>query len=319
VGRANLHSLRDNSPRTGKRFLAGQDAKRGHFCVIGVGSCAAGRALRARILICEAGPPCQHAHGDPATPSSPRWMAGNLLCRWQRGRCGPGFRTRSSSSSPTIDKKPDRDTNPGVEAARRPPFAVDCPYAVPDSPRRCHDCSALQGLAWRTVAGARGGRGEISPPPPTTRHLPDAEQAVTPCGRHFALHGRRAATDRCRGSPCEAAQGRGLSTLDLCDFNNRRARRPAAAAMAAVDGGSRQDSRRPNPPSRVLARAVGRAPRWSMRCHAMTSAPNRSRLSKPWPARHALGKGRTAPDPTSENRINSCAFDQRGRPRTRLR
>ncbi|MBL4558296.1 MAG: toprim domain-containing protein [Rhodobacteraceae bacterium] len=63
------------------------------------------------------------------------------------------------------DEKPDRDGNPGVEAARKVALAVDGRLAVPDSPGDANDLFCAEGpdAVVPLVAGAT----RIPPPPPT--------------------------------------------------------------------------------------------------------------------------------------------------------
>ncbi len=63
------------------------------------------------------------------------------------------------------DTKPDRDTNPGVEAARKAALAVDARLAVPETPGDANDLFCAEGPA--AVAALIEGAAKIPPPPPT--------------------------------------------------------------------------------------------------------------------------------------------------------
>ena len=63
------------------------------------------------------------------------------------------------------DTKPDRDTNPGVEAAHKAGLAVDARLAVPETPGDANDLFCAEGPA--AVAALIEGAAKIPPPPPT--------------------------------------------------------------------------------------------------------------------------------------------------------
>ena len=63
------------------------------------------------------------------------------------------------------DTKPDRDTNPGVEAARKAAMAVDARIAVPVAPGDANDLYCADGP--EAVAALVAGAAKIPPPPPT--------------------------------------------------------------------------------------------------------------------------------------------------------
>ena len=156
-----LHTLETIAPDGAKRFLAG-GAKRGHFCVIGVNPTSFAEAV-GPILICEGwatGASLAMATGHTVIAAMD---AGNLL------PVAKALRARFPGADLVLvadnDLRPDRDTNPGVEAARKAALAVDARIAIPVTPGDANDlfCAAGPEAVEALIAGAT----KIAPPPPS--------------------------------------------------------------------------------------------------------------------------------------------------------
>jgi len=156
-----LHSLETIAPDGAKRFLAG-GAKRGHFAVVGLDPTPLAEPA-GPLLICEGwatGASLQMATGHVVIAAMD---AGNLL------PVAETLRARFAHADLVLvadnDTKPDRDTNPGVEAARKAATSVDARIAVPEVPGDAHDlfCTAGPEAVVALVAGAA----RIPPPAPT--------------------------------------------------------------------------------------------------------------------------------------------------------
>ena len=169
-----LHSLETIAPDGAKRFLAG-GAKRGHFAVVGAEP-APLTEPDGPILICEGWATGASLHIATGHSVIAAMDAGNLL------PVAEAFRARFADADLVLvadnDTKPDRDTNPGVDAARKAALAVDARIAVPEAPGDANDlfCAAGPDAVAALVAEAA----KIPPPPPTYAAptlTPDAARA----------------------------------------------------------------------------------------------------------------------------------------------
>ena len=116
-----LHSLETIAPDGAKRFLAG-GAKRGHFAVVGAEPAPLAE-LSGPLLICEGWATAASLHMATGHDVIAAMDAGNLL------PVAEALRARFADADLILvadnDTKPDRDTNPGVDAARKAALAVD--------------------------------------------------------------------------------------------------------------------------------------------------------------------------------------------------
>ena len=156
-----LHSLETIAPDGAKRFLAG-GAKRGHFCVIGMDP-APMSDPSGPILICEGwatGASVAIATGHTVIAAMD---AGNLL------PVAEVLRARLPNVDLVIvadnDAKPDRDTNPGVDAARKAALAFDARIAIPVSSGDANDLFCAEGP--EAVVALIADAARIPPRPPT--------------------------------------------------------------------------------------------------------------------------------------------------------
>jgi len=156
-----LHSLETIAPDGAKRFLAG-GAKRGHFAVIGADPAPLPEPT-GPILICEGWGTGASLHMATGHTVIAAIDAGNLL------PVAEALRARLPADDLVIvadnDLKPDRDTNPGVLAARKAALAVDARIAVPVAPGDANDLFCTDGP--EAVASLVAGAAKIPPPPPT--------------------------------------------------------------------------------------------------------------------------------------------------------
>ncbi len=156
-----LHSLETIAPEGAKRFLAG-GAKRGHFAVIGADPAPLPEPT-GPILICEGWGTGASLHMATGHTVIAAMDAGNLL------PVAEALRARFPADDLVIvadnDTKPDRDTNPGVLAARKAALAVDARIAVPVAPGDANDLFCTDGP--EAVASLVAGAAKILPPPPT--------------------------------------------------------------------------------------------------------------------------------------------------------
>lgn len=160
-GDGRLHSVETIAPDGAKRYLAG-GAKRGHFAVVHAGP-APLIAPTGPILICEGwatGASLYMATGHMVIAAMD---AGNLLPVAQ------SLHARFPQANFVLvadnDQKPDRDTNPGVEAARKVAVLLDARLAVPEMPGDANDLFCTEGAG--AVAALVAGAAQIPPPPPT--------------------------------------------------------------------------------------------------------------------------------------------------------
>jgi len=156
-----IHSLETIAPDGAKRFLAG-GAKKGHFALVGFDPAPLAEPA-GPVLICEGwatGASLAMATGHTVIAAMD---AGNLL------PVAEALRARFPDADLILvadnDAKPDRDTNPGVEAARKAALAVDARIAIPTSPGDANDLFCAEGP--EAVVALIAGAARIPPPPPT--------------------------------------------------------------------------------------------------------------------------------------------------------
>ncbi len=156
----NLHSLEFIAPDGAKRYLAG-GAKRGHFVVVGEDPAPITDPV-VPLLICEGW----------ATGASLRATTGHtVIAAMDAGNLRPvaqALRSRFPEADLVIvadnDTKPERDTNPGVEAARKATLTVDARIAVPEHPGDANDLFRAAGP--NAVAALVAGAAKLPSPPP---------------------------------------------------------------------------------------------------------------------------------------------------------
>jgi len=169
-----LHSLETISTAGEKRYLAG-GAKRGHFAVVGTDPAPLPEPT-GPLLICEGWATGASLHLATGLSVVAAMDASNLLPVAQ------ALRTQFPEADLVLvadnDLKPDRDTNPGVEAARKAAIAVDARLAVPAPPGDANDLFGVEGP--EAVAALVAAAARIPPLPPTypAPHLsPDEARA----------------------------------------------------------------------------------------------------------------------------------------------
>lgn len=160
-GHGKLHSLEFIAADGAKRFLAG-GAKRGHFTVIGEVPASLVQP-DGPLLICEGwatGASLAMATGHSVIAAMD---AGNLL------PVATALRQQWPDADLVIvadnDARPDRDSNPGVEAARKAAMAVDARLAVPVTPGDANDLFCIDGAP--ALANLIADAAKIAPSPPT--------------------------------------------------------------------------------------------------------------------------------------------------------
>jgi putative DNA primase/helicase len=291
-----IHSLETIAPDGAKRFLAG-GAKKGHFAVVGAepGPIA---EPEGPILICEG-----WATGASLAMATSHTViaamdAGNLL------PVAVALRTRFPDADLVLladnDAKPDRDGNPGVEAARKVALAVDGRLAVPDSPGDANDLFCAQGA--EAVAALVAGAALIPSPPPTY-----PAPALSPGEARASLAeaiARFMAAIPDYWAAVEAAQEEANSAdgdRDPLDFNIvARAALPPLLGLPVDVGLGKTSSARAAIAELIAAGGLG--PR-----KVVYAVPRHDLGAEQVAAFEALGlramlwKGRTAPDPTDDN------------------
>ena len=156
-----IHSLETIAPDGAKRYLAG-GAKRGHFTVVGAEPGPLPEPT-GPVLICEGWATGASLHIATGHAVIAAMDAGNLM------PVAEALRARFPAADLVLvadnDAKPDRDGNPGVEAARKVALAVDGRLAVPGVPGDANDLFCAKGP--EAVAALVAGAARIPPPPPT--------------------------------------------------------------------------------------------------------------------------------------------------------
>ena len=230
-------------------------------------------------------------------------------CRRSRRRCGPGFRSADLILVADNDTKPDRDINPGVEAARKAALAVDARLAIPETPGDANDLFCAEGPD--AVAAMVAGAG---PDPAAAADLSGARAHArggtrrrlrTPCTTFMAaipVYWCR------RGGGPRGGRGRD-ENRDPLDFNLVASAALPPLLGLPVDVGPRQDPARAprlptcSPPEGSGGRKVVYAvPRHDL-------GPEQVAAFQALGVRAMLWKGRTAPDPTPENSRQLMCLD----------
>ncbi len=288
-----LHSLETIAPDGAKRFLAG-GAKRGHFCVIGADP-AAIADLTGPLLICEGWATGASLHMATGHTTIAAMDAGNLLS------VAEALRVRFPEADLVLvadnDTKPDRDTNPGVLAARKAALAVDARIAVPDAPGDANDVFCTDGP--EAVAALVESAAKIPPPPPTypaptlTPEEARATLADAIAGFMTAVPDHWAAVEAAREAAKDAAEDR-----DPLDFNIvARAALPPLLGLPVDVGLGKTSSARAAIADLITSGDLGGR-------KVVYAVPRHDLGAEQVAAFEALGlramlwKGRTAPDPT---------------------
>lgn len=156
-----IHSLETIAPDGAKRFLAG-GAKKGHFTWVGFDPAPLADPA-GPVLICEGWATGASLHIATGHTVIAAMDAGNLM------PVAEALRARFSDADLVLvadnDAKPDRDGNPGVDAARKVALAIDGRLAVPENPGDANDLFCAEGPD--AVAAVVAGAAKIPPPPPT--------------------------------------------------------------------------------------------------------------------------------------------------------
>jgi putative DNA primase/helicase len=156
-----IRSVEFIAPDGAKRYLAG-GAKKGHFAVVGADP-APLKEPAGPVLICEGWATGASLHIATGHTVIAAMDAGNLM------PVAEALRARFPEADVVLvadnDEKPDRDGNPGFDAARKVALAVDGRLAVPDSPGDANDLFCAEGPD--AVAALVAGAARIPPPPPT--------------------------------------------------------------------------------------------------------------------------------------------------------
>ena len=291
-----IHSLETIAPDGAKRFLAG-GAKKGHFAVVG----ADPRPLKeptSPVLICEGWATGASLHIATGHIVIAAMDAGNLM------PVAEALRARFPAADLVLvadnDAKPDRDSNPGVEAARKVALAVDGRLAVPDSPGDANDLFCAEGPD--AVAALVAGAARIPPPPPTYPapvRTPDEARASLA----EAIAGFMAAIPD-YWAAVEAAQEEATNPdadRDPLDFNIvARAALPPLLGLPVDVGLGKTSSARAAIAELIAAGGLGQrkvvyaVPRHDLGADQVTELKALGLSAMLW-------KGRTAPDPTDDN------------------
>ncbi len=291
-----LHSLEFIAPDGAKRFLAG-GAKKGHFAVVGAepGPLA---APTGPVLICEGWATGASLHLATGHTVIAAMDAGNLLPVAEALRAH--FPAADLVLVADNDTKPDRDSNPGVAAARKVALAVDGRLAVPDSPGDANDLFCAEGPD--AVAALVASAARIPPPPPTypapvlTPDEARASLAEAIAGFMAAIPDYWAAV--------EAAQEEAKNPdadRDPLDFNIvARAALPPLLGLPVDVGLGKTSSARAAIADLIAVGGLGQR-------KVVYAVPRHDLGVEQVAAFEALGlsamlwKGRTAPDPTDDN------------------
>lgn len=291
-----IHSVEFIAPDGAKRYLAG-GAKKGHFAVLGAepGPLA---EPGGPLLICEGWATGASLHMATGQTVIAAMDAGNLM------PVAEALRARFPAADLVLvadnDTKPDRDTNPGVEAARKVALAIDGRLAVPDGPGDANDLFCAEGPD--TVAALVASAARIPPPPPTypapvlTPQEARASLAEAIAGFMAAVPDYWAAV--------EAAQEEAKNPdtdRDPLDFNIvARAALPPLLGLPVDVGLGKTSSARAAIAELVAAGGLGKR-------KVVYAVPRHDLGAEQVAAFEALGlramlwKGRTAPDPTDDN------------------
>lgn len=295
-GDGRLHTVETIAPDGAKRFLAG-GAKRGHFAVVGAEPGPLGEP-NGPVLICEGWATGASLHIATGHTVIAAMDAGNLM------PVAEALRARFPAADLVLvadnDEKPDRNGNPGVEAARKVALAVDGRLAAPGSPGDANDLFCAEGPD--AVAALVASAARIPPPPPTypapvlTPDEARASLAVAITGFMAAIPDYWAAV--------EAAQEEAKSTdanRDPLDFNIvARAALPPLLGLPVDVGLGKTSSARAAIAELIAAGGLGTrkvvyaVPRHDLGAEQVTELKALGLSAMLW-------KGRTAPDPTDDN------------------
>ncbi|HMM08772.1 MAG TPA: toprim domain-containing protein [Paracoccus solventivorans] len=290
-----IHSLETIAPDGAKRYLAG-GAKRGHFTVVGAEPGPLPEPT-GPVLICEGWATGASLHIATGHAVIAAMDAGNLM------PVAEALRARFPAADLVLvadnDAKPDRDGNPGVEAARKVALAVDGRLAVPGVPGDANDLFCAKGP--ESVAALVAVAARIPPPPPTypapvlTPDEARASLAEAIASFMAAIPDYWAAVEAAR----EAAKDSD-ATRDPLDFNIvARAALPPLLGLPVDVGLGKTSSARTAIAELIAAGALGKR-------KVVYAVPRHDLGAEQVAAFEALGvsamlwKGRTAPDPTDD-------------------
>lgn len=291
-----LHSIEFIAPDGAKRYLAG-GAKKDHFAVVGAEP-APLEEPTGPVLICEGWATGASLHIATGHTVIAAMDAGNLMPVAEALRAG--FPAADLVLVADNDLRPDRDSNPGVEAACKVALAIDGRLAVPDSPGDANDLFCAEGPD--TVAALVAGAARIPPPPPTYPApvlTPDeARASLTDAIASFI------AVIPDYWAAIEAAQEEAKNAdadRDPLDFNIvARAALPPLLGLPVDVGLGKTSSARAAIAELIAAGGLGKR-------KVVYSVPRHDLGAEQVIAFEALGlpamlwKGRTAPDPTETN------------------
>ena len=284
------------APDGAKRFLAG-GAKKGHFAVMGAepGPIA---EPEGPVLICEGWATGASLHIATGHTVIAAMDAGNLM------PVAKALRARFPEVDLVLvadnDAKPDRDSNPGFEAARKVALAVDGRLAVPDSPGDANDLFCAEGPD--AVAALVASAARIPPPPPTypapvlTPDEARASLAEAIAGFMAAIPDYWAAVEAAQEVATNADASR-----DPLDFNIvAQAALPPLLGLPVDVGLGKTSSARAAIAELIATGGLGKR-------KVVYAVPRHDLGAEQVIAFEALGlramlwKGRTAPDPTETN------------------
>jgi len=291
-----IHSVEFIAQDGAKRYLAG-GAKKGHFAVVGAEPAPLEEST-GPILICEGWATGASLHIATGHTVIAAMDAGNLM------PVAEALRTRFPVADLVLvadnDAKPDRDGNPGVEAARKVALAVDGRLAVPDSLGDANDLFCAEGPD--AVAALVASAARIPPPPPTypapvlTPDEARASLADAIAGFMAAIPDYWAAVEAAQ----EEAKGTDANR-DPLDFNIvARAALPPLLGLPVDVGLGKTSSARAAIAGLIGSGGLGTrkvvyaVPRHDLGAEQVTELKALGLSAMLW-------KGRTAPDPTDDN------------------
>lgn len=291
-----LHSLEFIAPDGAKRFLAG-GAKKRYFAVVGARPGPLSQPT-GPVLICEGwatGASLYLATGHRVVAAMD---AGNLM------PVAEALRARFPGADLVIvadnDAKPDRDSNPGVAAARNAALAIDGRLAVPDIPGDANDLLRAEGAV--AVTALISGAARIAPPPPTyPAPVLTPEEARASLAEAIASFMRAIAQYWAAVETAEEAAGDADANRDPLDFNIvARAALPPLLGLP-VDVGLGKTSRARAAIADLIAGGAlgGRKVVYAVPRHDLGA--EQVAAFEALGLRAMLWKGRTAPDPVPEN------------------
>ncbi|ADZ72181.1 toprim domain-containing protein [Polymorphum gilvum] len=291
-----IHSLETIAPDGAKRFLAG-GAKKGHFAVAGAEPGPIAEPA-GPVLICEGWATGASLHIATGHTVIAAMDAGNLM------PVAEALRARFPAADLVLvadnDAKPDRDDNPGVEAARKVALAVDGRLAVPESPGDANDLFCAEGPDAVSALVASAAR---IPPSPPTYPAPVLTPDEARVRLAEAIAGFMAAIPD-YWAAVEAAQEEAKSAdadRDPLDFNIvARAALPPLLGLPVDVGLGKTSSARAAIAELIAAGGLGTrkvvyaVPRHDLGAEQVTAFEALGLSAMLW-------KGRTAPDPTPGN------------------